>query len=168
MADPRSFQALISLLEARGFRNGKDNVRTVDLTTVGNVGAGEDDLITFNLPADTLDANLKGVRITAWGKKADNANAKTVNIYFGSTMLSVALTASELGEWRAVAEVFRTGVGAQKFHAIIQDAPTVTTGDQADGTLAEDETAAIIIKVTGTATADDDIEQEGLLVELLG
>lgn len=140
----------------------------VDLTTVGNVGAGEDDLISVSLAADFFSKNLKGVKITAWGKKANNANAKTVKLHFGSADLgSLALTAAELGAWKIEAVIMRTAVDVQKGNLSIVDGPT-------DGSLiadiatTEDDGAAIIVKCTGTATTTDDIEQEGLIVETIG
>ena len=161
--------------DARTIRNmrsfiGTEGVipRHVDLVKVGNVGAGEDDLISVSLAADLLSTDSEGIKITAWGVKANNANAKTVKLHFGSGDLGgLALTANELGAWKIEAYIFRTAEDVQKGTLSIYDGPT-------DGSLiatiaeTEDDGLPIIVKCTGTATADDDIEQEGLIVEKIG
>ena len=141
--------------------------RSVNTTAVGNVGVGEDDLITYSLLANTLNANGKGVRITAWGTLANNANAKTLKLYFGSaTILTQALTINSLYIWRITALVFRTAADTQVYHSEY-DSEITSTPDWESGTPAEDDGAAITIKCTGEATANNDIVQSGLLVEVL-
>jgi hypothetical protein len=163
MADARIFRNLSDIIGRRGATPKHSN-----FVTVGNVGTGEDDLMTYSLPAGTLNKDGEGVRITAWGNKANNANAKTVKLYAGAQELAtLALTAAEAGEWKVVAELIRTAEDVQKFHSVIHDAPT-SQQDQADGAGALDDGAAIILKATGTATSDDDIQQEGLIVEVIG
>ena len=43
------------------------SARNIDNTAVGNVGTGTDNLISYTMPADTLNINGYFVRITAWG-----------------------------------------------------------------------------------------------------
>jgi len=163
------------MADARVLRNmrsfiGNEGVipRHLDLVKVGNVGVGEDDLISVSLAAGFFSKDGDGAKITAWGVKANNANAKTVKLHFGSGDLGgLALQASELGAWKLEAYVFRTAEDVQKGTLSIYDGPT-------DGSLVativetETDASAIVVKCTGTATADDDIEQEGLLVEKIG
>lgn len=143
----------------------KANVNT---TAVGNLGAGTDDLITYTLPANALSSNGKGIRVTVWGTTANNANAKTLTLNFGSTaVLTNALTVSIAGVWRIEADIFRTGASTQAY--ISQLVTTGTAGvalnDLETGASAQTDTAAITIKCTATATTDNDIVQNGLLVE---
>lgn len=141
-------------------------VATINTTAVGNVGAGTDDLMTYSLPANALSANGKGIRITAWGTTANNANAKTVTLEWGdaATVLTTALTASIVGQWRITATVIRTGASTQDVSAMLVQGATVIV-DQEQTAATQTDTAAIQIAVTGTATANNDIVQEGLLVE---
>lgn len=142
---------------------------TLNLTStgVGNVGAGTDDLITYSLPANALTASGRGLRIRAWGITANNGNAKTVTLDFGSqVVMTQALTTSIAGTWRIDAIIARTGASTQDvFAELLQLATivhkqTITAGTQT-------ETGAITIKCTGTATSNNDIVNEGLLVEFL-
>lgn len=144
----------------------------VTTTAVGNVGGGTDDLITFTLPANTLSANGKGVRITQWGTSANNINSKTLTTNFGgTTILTKALTISVATIWRIETIIFRTGSNAQTYYSRLTNFDTTglvdldTTATQ--GTATETDTATIIIKCTGTATADNDLLQKGALVEII-
>ena len=136
----------------------------VDTTGVGNVGAGEDTLITFSMPADTFNADKQGVRIVAWGTAANNANAKTLKLYFGSVILTTSLTTNQASTWRITAEVIRTANNAQDYSAQLLQAGTTTIVDIEGGTLTENDGAAITIKCTGDATSNDDIRQEGMVI----
>lgn len=142
-------------------------VLNVNVTAVGNVGGGTDDLISYSVPANTLYTNGKTIRVTAWGTTANNANAKTLTLNVGSqAVVSTGLTTNLAGMWRIEALIVRTGASTQDIVASTTQGATVifdqelTAGTQTD-------TSAITIKCTGAATTNDDIVQEGLLVELL-
>jgi len=138
-------------------------------TNVGNVGGGEDDLISTSLPANALEDVGDCVRIRAWGTVANNANAKTLKLYFGATAIaSQSLTASQAGRWMIEAIVMRTGSDTQESWALtIESLAALAAGKHAqevNSALAIDEDAAITVKCTGTGVADNDIVQEGMLV----
>ena len=140
-------------------------VANVNTTAVGNVGTGEDDLISYSLPANALSANGKGVHITAWGTTANNANGKTLKLYFGSAaILTYALVASVAGTWRIEANVFRTGVDAQDYvsEMVSIGVAGAAVTDVEVGSTTQDDGAAVVIKVTGEATSNSDIVCEGL------
>lgn len=137
---------------------------SINSTAVGNVTTGEDDLMTFSLPANTMRSTGAGIRIVAWGTKANNANAKTLKLYFGTTaIMTTSLGTSAAGNWRITAEVLRTGASTQDWNSAMVGTDT----DIEKGTATETETSAITIKCTGDATATNDIVQEGLIVEVL-
>lgn len=139
---------------------------SVNTTAVGNVGAGTDDLMTYSLPANSLSANNKGVRITVWGTGAANANIKTVALMFGATSLASGNVnlGSSATVWRYVAEVLRTGSNAQLYASLITLSGAIIPYQ---GTAAETDSGAVTIKCTGAATADNDIVQKGMIVEFI-
>jgi hypothetical protein len=150
---------------------GAANVNT---SAVGNVGGGEDDLMTYALPKSAIPSAGKGVRITSWGTTANNSNPKTVKLYFGSqVILTKALTVSQAGVWRSVAEVFSTGSSTQAYDAQLLQGGTTTLTEVESGTASQTDTSAITIKATGTVTDgggginNNDIQQTGLLVEAI-
>lgn len=126
-------------------------------TGVGNgVDTTEDVLYTFSLPADSLTVTGQGLEITAYGTLANNGNNKTVRLYFGTQVYSLGTVTTANAVWSAKLTVTRTGAGAQLIlgEGLIGATPiarTLLTG-------AEDDTAAIVIKVTGqsgTAAANN-------------
>ena len=141
----------------------------VNTTTVGNVGAALTDLMTYTLPANSLSANGKGVRVTAWGTIVNNANAKTLTVNFGSTVMATdALTTGGALNWKVIAHVFRTGNSTQTYIAEISSSANglgVRDFDIESGTSAQTDTATIIIKCTAQGTSNNDITQTGMLVE---
>jgi hypothetical protein len=140
---------------------------TTDTTAVGNVGAGTDTLMTYSLPASALINTGSGIRITAWGTTANTAAAKTVTLDWGSqTIMTQALTANIAGTWRISAYAIRTGASTQDcFAELLQLATIIHKHTLTAGTQAE--TGAVVIKCTGTATSNNDIVQEGLIVEYI-
>ena len=143
-------------------------VASIDTTAVGNVDTGEDDLITFSLPANAMSAAGKGVRIHAWGTAANNANAKTLKLYFGTQIIETfTLTVSQVDTWSIIATVWRTGSSTQDWESTLIQAGTASAVDVEVGTATQTDTAAITIKCTGEGVATNDIVQEGLLVEFV-
>jgi hypothetical protein len=135
-------------------------------TAVGSVGAGEDNLQSLTLEADALYKNGQAVRITAFGSCAANGNNKTVKLHFGGTSIcTTGAIAANDKKWILRALVIRTGSDAQDAIADGQfnDALVIPQFTA----LTKDDGAAIIVKCTGEATADNDIVQEGMTIEAL-
>lgn len=146
-----------------------DSVTSLNVThtNVGNVGAGEDNLQTYTVPADTLYTG-RAIDIKAWGSCANNANAKTVKLYFGSlALLSHNLTISQAGTWRINATVIATGDNTQGYSATLLQGGTTTLMNVTSGTHTQNDGSSIVIKCTGTGVANNDIVQEGMLVTLI-
>jgi hypothetical protein len=138
-------------------------------TTTASTGANttETDLWTYSMPANTLVADGKAVRIAVYGSTAANANVKTVRLYFGSTLLRTVFSAASNNEtWYATAVVLRSGASAE-----VAVTYNIISGTVASTNTAPNEATAspIVIRVTGqngTATAGD-IVFRGAVVELL-
>ena len=141
----------------------------IDTDAVGtDAGTDEKDLITFSLPANSLNANGKVVRITAWGSVAANGNTKTIKMDFGATTITQIGPAAISGlDWKIEGLVIRTGETTQD--AIATEMLDVTAQDTTITIPTEDETGAVIIKITGengTAAAND-IVAKGMMIEFL-
>lgn len=144
------------------------------IVTVGNVGAGEDNLMLYTLPAGTLSTDGMAVKVIAWGHTANNANSKNLKAYFGATQLlggaGALLTVSETGSWMAGFVVVRTAAATQRAAAQVVSGPagsTITASVAGVTTPAETLSGTVDIKFTGEATTNDDITQEGMIVTLL-
>jgi len=143
-------------------------VRTLSVSTVstGNVGSGEDTLISYSLPANSLLANGQTLEWTAAGTIFGSASSKRLRCYFGASLLidTTALAIAATADWRLTATIVRTGAATQKAIAAISsnNALLVSTTDYT--TPAETLSAAVAVQCTGTSTgapiADNDLVQE--------
>lgn len=87
----------------------------VNTTTTGNVGAGEDNLITYSVPAAQMSVNKDSIEFDCAGTFAATVNSKTLKVYFGSTAIfnSSSLVLNGIA-WRVHGRVVRTGAATQK------------------------------------------------------
>lgn len=149
---------------------GPITIRASVGTTAGS--AAETDFNSYSLQASTLQRTGQTLRITAWGNTANNANPKTVNLYFGTAAIqTTALTINQGSQWKVVGEVMMTGTDTQSYTStLLQNGATPITDIEA-GNATQDDGAAITIKVTGTVTdagggvLANDIQNLGLIVE---
>lgn len=143
------------------------------VTTTGNVGAGEDDLISFTIPAAQLSKDKDSIEFYAFGTFAANANTAQVKLYFDGTAFfdSGSLVFNGL-TWEARGIIIRTSATTQKIagnfgvSGTLLGALTTTTRYYAtdNATLS----GATIFKATGQDTggvpADNKVVQEGLIL----
>lgn len=165
-----------STLAAAGAGSGQFHVGGLINATVTSTGNGadttEDTLQTYTLPASSLDIAGRCIRVTSWGTTANNADAKTLRLRFGGTLIySQTLTTSILGDWVMKATICKTAANTQTAYAEGLNAAALGTASPGiDVTApAETDTATIIIKTTGQAgTANaNDIICTAQLVEFL-
>lgn len=138
----------------------------IDTGAVGNVGVGEDDLISYSVPASVLGANGDYLKIQVWGTFAANANAKRLKAKFGATTLfdTTALAFNNFA-WHMDITIIRTSATTQKAIARISTDTVLLTSVSQYTTPAETLSVAVTFKCTGEATANNDVVQEGLIVE---
>lgn len=140
---------------------------SVNTAQAANSGAGETDLITYSLGANSLVNNGDILEIEAWGIYAANANNKTVKLVFGSqTILTTGAIAANDGSWKINATIIRESATTQEIvtqiissNSSVADSTTRTAGTQ-------DLATALTIKCTGTGTSSSDIIQYALKINL--
>lgn len=137
--------------------NGVENMSTFNKDALGNTSTTETDLRALTIPIGRMDAAGKFTIFEAYGTSANNANAKTLNLYFGGSLIGTySLATSTAGEWHIRACIAATSASAQdSIVEITENGATTTYRNFA--TTAIDGTAAIIAKVTGTGGASNDI-----------
>jgi hypothetical protein len=117
------------------------NVNTTSQATTGTV---EEVLATYTLPANTLSANGKGLRITMRGTMVSTTNSRVFRIRFGGiggTIVGlVSSTTAAHTQARIVVEIIRTGSATQ-----------ITTGTSTYGA----NSGAAVASVTNTAPTQD-------------
>ena len=158
----------LTVTKGTGTATGRvSNVLNVNTTSQATTGTSEEVLATYTLPANTLSANGKAIRIRAWGNHAANTNATTGRIRFGGiggTAIATHFSATSNGSWILEAVVVRTGAATQAANGngnFGTNSPSVSSPTQ---TLSN----AIDIVVTGTtAVAAGDLTFYGMIVEAL-
>ncbi len=141
---------------------------TLSSTAVGNTTTGEDVLIPYTLVGTVLRPVGSMVRIRAWGSTANNINAKTLKLYWGTAViLTTSLATSIASNWVVDATIINTGSNTQDVMAELRQivAAGASVGDIEIGTAVQDDGNPNVIQLTGEATDTDDIVQEGLFIE---
>lgn len=147
-------------------RFGLSGLQKFAFGPVGNVNAGEDDLLSVTLEGKTLYKNGVGIEIIAYGTFAANGNNKQVKLYFGgNVVIAGGVVTSNNKAWYARGLVVRSAADVQKAIGWIGEDNVI---DPTYSALAVDDDQDQVVKVTGEAVATDDIVAQVLLVNYLG
>ncbi len=129
------------------------------------MGAGEDTLQTYTVPAGTLNVNGNALQFRVSGTIANNVNAKRIRVKYGGTTIfdtgASGIAASTAMDWSIEGQIIRTGAATQKAivttcfgTALVAVAPCDYT------TAAETLSGTVVLLVTGEAVSDNDIVKE--------
>lgn len=144
-------------------------LKTIQSDT-GNVGAGEDDLHSYTLPAAVLSADGQSVQFETTVTIAANANSKRVRVYFGATAIYDSTAQAQSGTTlRVVGRITRTGAVTQRAStdaSLASAAPLFTVGPLYT-TPAETLSGTVVIKVTGEAVANNDLVNVATVINWL-
>lgn len=128
---------------------------------VGNVGAGEDTLHTYTLPAGMLAADGQAVEVEAIVTFAANANNKRIRLYFGATAVFDTGSVAQNGGSAVIrATIARTGAATQRAMATLVGDPALLallTTTSSYTTPTETLSGTVVIRSTGEATSNDDV-----------
>jgi hypothetical protein len=144
------------------------NVSTAQSQT--GADTNETDLWSYSLPANTLSANGKVLRVTVMGITGATANNKTVKVYFGATAMTFfGPTNFNNTPFICQAIIVRTGASSQILYRFMSAQGTTYGNVGGSATPAENTAGAITIKVTGTngTAAAGDVVFKTAIVEIL-
>lgn len=141
-----------------------------NVTSVANVGTGEDDLMTYSVPANTLGTNGMYLKFRGTGSFSSSANNKRIRIKWGATTIldtgAATIPISAAATWVFSGTVYRTtGSTAQMTEACLWTSCTGYIFFVGQVGASETLTGAVTLKATGEATTNNDIVQTGLWVE---
>ena len=148
------------------FRGGAVQLNR-NITSQGNTGTAETELMAYTLPAAMLAVDKDSVHVHAWGIGAANTNTKTLRLYFGSTVVAtIVMTNASYTAWQLTAMITRTGaatqiaLGVADVHIYGGLSITYTTpGETLSGT--------VIIKLTGqSGTGSNDVTGKSMATRL--
>jgi hypothetical protein len=139
-----------------------------NVTSVGNVGAGEDDLMTYSIPASTLAANGDYIDFEVSFTFAANANSKNIKVYFGATQIYASGAQNQNGGNMIISgRIYRTGATSQRCVTSTKSNTTLFVDETVNTTAAETLSGAITIKATGEAVSNDDITNTNFSVNYI-
>ena len=130
-----------------------------DTTAVGNVGAGEDTLNTWTIPASTLAVNGESLEIEKAFSFAANANNKQLKIKFGATTIYASGAVAQNGGSAIFnIRIVRTSATTQDVYISSQlSASSLLPLPTPYQTTAETLSGTIVLLDTGEATANNDV-----------
>lgn len=143
-------------------------INTTSATAATAGGTGEQTLATYSLPANALDQVGRRVRVKAAFHCAANGNNKTMKLYFGASVITTPTAATNDKNAFLTLEIVKTGASTQIVWGTgMVDTTAVTPYVNASG--ADTDTAAIVIKATGTDGSDSagDIVLDDFYVEYM-
>ncbi len=131
-----------------------------DVSTIGNVGTGVDNLLSFVIQANVLANTGDYAEFDAFGEFAANANNKTLKIVYGTTTIfNTGAVAFNASNWRIHAKILYTGASAQKTIVTFWSTDATTPFLQEIFATTESNAANKTIQFTGEATSNNDITQ---------
>ena len=126
-------------------------------TIVGNVGAGEDDLHSYTIPANTLRRDGEAIEAEFWLRSQDTDGTTIFDVYWNGVQVIEAGVTNE-GVQVIKVRIVRYSTGVQTVVATSFGDDTNGPYVAIDDSGGADETAAVVLKVTGTSagsTTDD-------------
>jgi len=138
----------------------------VNLTLASTTVTSKQTLASYSLPANSLSARLKGLRITALATTATNAHPKSFGLNFGATMCASQSANVNAGTMRLEVTLFKTGANTQECAGF----STTSTGalNQTHATASEIDTGPITVAVWGeTPTMTRDLTFRSLWIEFI-
>jgi len=139
---------------------------SANTTTIGSSATNTTQtLLSYSLPANSLNTNNNGIQITAWGRCAGNAAPKTIALNVGAMFESTGAANGNATAWKVTGMVYRTSANNQKgffeaTHSNALVAPKSSTDTSVD-------TSAITISVTclDASAAQSNILIDGMTIE---
>ena len=130
------------------------------VSTIGNVGTGVDNLLSFVIQANALANTGDYAEFDAFGEFAPGVDNKTLKVVYGATTIfNTGATPFDGGNWRLNVKILRTGASAGKSIATFWNNGLVSPFLQEIFITTESFTANKTVQFTGEATTTDDITQ---------
>jgi hypothetical protein len=142
-------------------------ISNINTNSSSNVGISETDMLQYNLPYNSLYAINSFLEIDTYGTFANNANNKTLKLYFGSDLIfntgSIAFNGSY---WHIKAKIIKNSSSMQQCIVDIITSDTLLRSSTVISSSTADLTSNNIIKCTGQGSSSNDVIQNGLIIKL--
>lgn len=137
-------------------------------SAVGNVTTGEDSLLSYTLPANTLGKENDTLEIIGFGTNATNSNNKTLKLYFQDELIfTTGVTTINGLSWKVTALITRIDATNQMQCTVYNGDTASVSNPVSVGFPIQNLATDLLIRFTGEAVATNDILQRGLIINLL-
>lgn len=123
-------------------------------------------LKSYTLPADTLNADGRGVKITAWGTFAGNAAPKTMQLNFGGASINAGSVTQSGSTWLFEGYVYRSAANTQRILFKQNVGGVVVVPKSTSDTSVDTGTISISVQGLDASATQSNILCNGLVVEL--
>jgi len=162
------YQCLYFVWERTGGYLSNIPTTKYNLNTKGNAGSSATDLLSYTLQSNSLDSDGQVITIQGFGTFAANANNKSLKLSFGSSVvLQTPSLAINGATWNVIAQVYRASSGAQKIIVNASSGSSLLIAQSFYIAAKEDLSKDLQIVFNATGVADNDIVQEGLIVQIV-
>jgi hypothetical protein len=162
------YQCLYFVWERTGSYLSNIPTTKYNLNTKGNIGSSATDLLSYTLQSNSLDSDGQVITIQGFGTFASNANNKSLKLSFGSSViLQTPSLAINGAAWNVIAQVYRASSGAQKIIVNASSGTSLLVAQSFYRATKEDLTKDLQIVFNATGVTDNDIVQEGLIVQII-
>lgn len=158
--------AIATTLTLANYARGTGLLSVNGTVTAGIAGTGEQTLMTYSLPANTLVSG-RMLKIRGSFTTGANGNNKTFKCYFGASVISSGTLTDNAKNGSCQLDVIWLTAASQTVYANMIHDTTAITGYVAAGT--DSTAAAVTVKLTGQGgTSGVDVTANAWTVELLG
>lgn len=122
-------------------------------------------LMSYVLPANTLNAVGQGILVTAWGQKAANAAPVTLALNVGGMTINSGAQVFSGSSWEMTAMFYKTGANGQTGNLNQTFGSTVSKTVSGTDTSVDTGTINISVTMLDASAGQSNILQDGLIVE---
>jgi hypothetical protein len=158
-----------SLVRVHGDNGGISSTEFINVTPANNITTGEDTLHTYALRPVAASVVGSSIVITGAGTFANNANAKTLKVHYGTVApITKSLTPSVAGAFEYRLTIYKTGTNTQRYDSSLKytNASGIIVEELGAGTLTQTEANTLTVKSTGEGVATNDIIENTFTVKL--
>lgn len=136
------------------------------VTTIGSSATNTTQtLLSYTLPANTLNANGASILVTAWGRKGANAAPVTLALNIGGASINTGAGTQNGVSWMLTGQAFRAAANSQQEVYTAQVGAVLTAVKSTSDTSVDTGTIAISVTALDASAAQSNVLLDGLVVE---
>ena len=145
-----------------------DGAISINVTTLGSSATNTTQtLMSYSLPANTLDTNTAGVKVKAFGRFAGNAAPKTMQLNFGGASINAGSVTQSGSTWFMEFEAYRVASNSQRIIFRQNIGGVVVVPKSTTDTSVDTGAITISVQCLDASATQSNVLQDGLVVEFI-